>query len=78
MNGKYNFHAYIVYDDAYDRNIICVTNDYSVAVAAFHNHNAELIEQGYKPNDEHEIDQLIEKHPLILGKGQVITMEWYL
>lgn len=72
------FNVFIVYDDAYDRNVICVTNDYSVAVAAFHAHNDELIANGYRPNAEHEMDQLIEKHPLILGKGQVITMEWYL
>ena len=74
MNG---FSVYIVYDDAYDRNVICVTTDYSVAVAAFHDHNDELIANGYRPNAEHEIDQLIETHPLILGKGQVIKMEWY-
>lgn len=76
MNA-FNFNAYIVYDNAYDRNVICVTNDHSVAVAAFHAHNDELIAKGYRPNGEHEIDQLIEKHPLILGEGQVITMIWY-
>lgn len=67
--------VFTVYDDAYDRNIICITTDYSVAVTAFHNHNDELIADGYKPNGEHEIDQLIEMHPLILGKNQVITLE---
>jgi hypothetical protein len=64
--------VFIVYDDAYDRNVICVTTDYSVAVEAFHNHNDELIADGYVPNGEHEIDQLIETHPLIPGKNQVI------
>ena len=69
--------VFVVYDDVYDRNIICVTTDYSVAVEAFHNHNGELIANGYRPNAEHEIDQLIETHPLILGKKQVITLEEY-
>ena len=69
--------VFVVYDDAYDRNVICVTTDYSVAVEAFHNHNAELIADGYEPNGECEIDQLIRTHPLILGKKQVITLEEY-
>ena len=67
--------VFVVYDDEYDRNVICVTTDYSVAVEAFHNHNYELIENAYKPHEEHEMDQLIETHPLILGKNQVITLE---
>lgn len=69
--------VFIVYDDAYDRNVICVTTDYSVAVEAFHAHNDELIAKGYRPNGEHEIDQLIETLPLILGEKQVITLEEY-
>lgn len=67
--------VFIVYDDVYDRNVICVTTDYSVAVTAFHNHNDELIAKGYRPNVEQEKDQLIETHPLIPGKNQVITLE---
>ena len=67
--------VYIVYDDAYDRNVICVTTDYSVAVETFHNNIDELIANGYRPNVEQEKYQFIETHPLMLGKDQVITLK---
>ena len=57
--------VYIVLDDAYDRNIICVTTDYDTATEAFNAHNEKLIADGFKPNTEQDRLYLIEEHEVI-------------
>ena len=57
--------VYIVLDDTYDRNIICVTTSKAVANEAFDTHNEELLSRGFKPNSETERMCLIEVHPVI-------------
>lgn len=57
--------VYIVLDDAYDRNIICVTTDYATAHEAFDQHNEKLIADGFRPNTEQDRLYLIEQHEVI-------------
>lgn len=57
--------VWVVLDDCYDRNIICVTTDRKIADKAFDGHNAELIAEGFRPNSETERMCLIEQHEVV-------------